>query len=71
MPIIDTLNIMKNYVHSDDQFARKTAIPQDKFLDLVSLVLTKTPDDGRSIFRNVTSLNILVHDMINLVYYEH
>ena len=37
IPIIDTLNI-----HSDDQFARKTAIPQDKFLDLVNLVLTTT-----------------------------
>ena len=31
-----------DYVHSDDQFARKTAIPQDKFLDLVNLVLTTT-----------------------------
>ena len=39
-PIIDTLNIIKDYVHSDDQFAKKTAIPQDKFLDLVNLVLT-------------------------------
>ena len=29
------------------------------------------PDDGRSISRNVASLNILVHDMINLLYYEH
>ena len=42
IPIIDTLNIIKDYVHSDDQFARKTAIPQDKFLDLVNLVLTTT-----------------------------
>ena len=42
IPIIDTLNIIKYYVHSDDQFARKTAIPQDKFLDLVNLVLTTT-----------------------------
>ena len=71
IPIIDTLNIIKDYFHSDDQFARKTAIPQEKFLDLVNLVLTKRPDDGRSISRNVASLNILVHDMINLVYYEH
>ena len=38
IPIIDTLNIIKDYVHSDDQFARKTAIPQDKFLDLVSFI---------------------------------
>ena len=42
IPIIDTLNIIKDCVHSDDQFARKTAIPQDKFLDLVNLVLTTT-----------------------------
>ena len=42
IPIIDTLNIIKDYVHSDDQFARKTAISQDKFLDLVNLVLTTT-----------------------------
>ena len=28
-------------------------------------------DDGRSISRNVVSLNILVHDMINLLHYEH
>ena len=39
IPIIDTLNIIKDYVNNDDQFARKTAIPQDKFLDLVHLVL--------------------------------
>ena len=40
--IIDTLNIIKDYVHNDDQFTRKTSIPQDKFLDLVHLVLTTT-----------------------------
>ena len=39
IPMIDTLNIIKDYVHSDDQFARKTAVRQDKFLDLVNLVL--------------------------------
>ena len=42
IPIIDTLNIIKDYVNNDDQFTRKTAIPQDKFLDLVNLVLTIT-----------------------------
>ena len=42
IPIIDTLNIIKDYAHNDDQFARKTAIPQNKFLDLVNLVLTTT-----------------------------
>ena len=42
IPIIDTLNIIKDYVNNDDQFTRKTTIPQDKFLDLVHLVLTTT-----------------------------
>ena len=42
IPIIDTLNIIKDYVNNDDQFTRKRAIPQDKFLDLVHLVLTST-----------------------------
>ena len=40
VPIIDTL--IKDYVNNDDQFTRETAIPQDKFLDLVHLVLTTT-----------------------------
>ena len=42
IPVIDTLNIIKDYVNNDDQFSRKTAIPQDKFLDLFKLVLTTT-----------------------------
>ena len=42
IPIIDTLNIIKDYVNKDDQFTRKTAKPQDKFLDLDHLVLTTT-----------------------------
>ena len=42
IPIIDMLNIIKDYVNNGDQFTRKTAIPQDKFLDLVHLVLTTT-----------------------------
>ena len=42
IPIIDTLNIIKDYGNNDDQFTRKTAIPQDKFLNLVHLVLTTT-----------------------------
>ena len=33
------LNIIKDCVNNDDQFTKKAAIPQDKFLDLVSLVL--------------------------------
>ena len=28
----------------------------------------KFPDDGRSISRNVASLNLLIHDTINLLY---
>ena len=44
IPIIDTQNIIKDYVNSDliEKFTRKTAIPQNKFLDLVNLVLTTT-----------------------------
>ena len=42
IPIIETLNIIKDCVNNNDQFTRKTAIPQDKFLDLVNLVLTTT-----------------------------
>ena len=36
--VIDTLNIIKNYVNNDDKFTSKTTIPRDKFLDLVHLV---------------------------------
>ena len=42
IPIIDTLNIIKDYGNNDDQFTRKTTIPQGKFLDLFHLVLTNT-----------------------------
>ena len=42
IPTIDTLNIIKDFVNNNDQFTRKTSIPQDKFLDLVYLVLTTT-----------------------------
>ena len=42
IPIIDRLTIIKDYVNNDDQFTRKKAIPQDKFLDLIHLVLTTT-----------------------------
>ena len=41
-PIIDTLNIIKGYVNNNDQFTRKMTIPQDKFLDLVNLILKTT-----------------------------
>ena len=34
--------MIKYYVNNHDQFTRKTAIPQDNFLDLVHLVLTTT-----------------------------
>ena len=40
--IIDTLNIIKDYVNNDDQFTRKTAILQDNLLELVHLVLATT-----------------------------
>ena len=38
IPIIDMLNIIKDCVNNDDQFTKKPAITQDKFLDLVHLV---------------------------------
>ena len=37
----------------------------------VVLISFTLPDDGRSISRNVTYLTILVHDVINLLYYEY
>ena len=42
IPIIDTLNIIKDYFNNDDQFTRETALAQDKFPDLVHLVLITT-----------------------------
>ena len=42
IPIIDTLNIIKDYVNNDDKFTKKMAIPQEEFLDLVNLVLKTT-----------------------------
>ena len=52
IPIIDTLNIIKNDVNNDDQFTRKMAIPQDKFLYLVNMVLTTTWFTVNSQFTN-------------------
>ena len=40
IPIIDTLNVIKDYVNNNAQFTWKTAIPLDKFLDLLYLALT-------------------------------
>ena len=34
-------------------------------------ILLPSPNNGRSISQNLASLNILVHDLINLLYYEH
>ena len=42
IPMIDTLNIIKDYVNNDDQFTRKNAIPQDRFFDLFHRVLITT-----------------------------
>ena len=41
-PMIDTLNIIKCYANNDDHLTWETAIYQDKFLDLVNLVLATT-----------------------------
>ena len=40
--MIDLLNKIKNYVNNGDKFTRKMAILEDKFLDLVNLLLTTT-----------------------------
>ena len=40
--MIDTLNIIKDYVNHDDQFTRKTAIAQEKSPDLFKVVLATT-----------------------------
>ena len=40
IPMIDRPNIIKDYVNDDDQFTRKMAVTQDRFFDLVHLVLT-------------------------------
>ena len=40
--LIDMLKIIKDYFPNDDQLTMKTAVPQNKFLDLVNLVLTST-----------------------------
>ena len=54
IPIIDTSNIIKDYANNDDQFIRKTAIPQNNFLDLVHLVLTTTWYSSNSQFYQQT-----------------
>ena len=45
IPLIDMLNIIKDYVNNDDRFNRKTVIPQYKFFELVNLVLTNIPSN--------------------------
>ena len=56
IPIIDTLNIIKDCVDNDNQFTMKTSIPQDKFLDLVNLVLTTTRYTFNSQFYQQTDI---------------
>ena len=48
IPIIDALNVIKDYVNNDDQFTRKRAIPQTSFM--IYLVLTTTWDTFNSRF---------------------
>ena len=40
--ITDILNIIKNYVNNNEQYTSKTALPQNKFFDLVNLISTTT-----------------------------
>ena len=42
VPIKDTINIIKDLIEHDQEFSNKTKIPTSEFLDLVTLVLTKT-----------------------------
>ena len=42
IPKTNILNIIKDYVNNDDQFTRKIAAPEDKYLDVVHLVLITT-----------------------------
>ena len=52
---------------------RQVAFIESDYI-IMKLVLPNyylSPDDGRSISRNVASLNAFVHDLINLLYYEH
>ena len=54
--IIDTLNMLiKDYVKNNEQFTRKVAIPQDKFLNLINLVLTTTWNSFNSKFYQETN----------------
>ena len=48
------LKIIKDYFPNDDQFTMKTAVPQNKFLDLVNLVLTSTWHNFNSQFYQLT-----------------
>ena len=42
IPVVDTFNIIKDYVNNDDEFNRKMPTPQEKFLDPVNQVFTTT-----------------------------
>ena len=42
IPIIGTLKIIKDYVNNVDQFISEAAMSQDKFLNLVYVVLSDT-----------------------------
>ena len=42
-----------------------------KWATFREILLASSGDDGRSISQNVAHLNILVHDVINLLYYEY
>ena len=42
-----------------------------KYVQLCYVSRDTSPDDWRSISRNVASLNIFVHDVRNFLYYEH
>ena len=66
-----------NHLQSSIRCHRNKILPKDLKLksrittEQSNTILQSSPDDGRSISRNVASLNILVYDLMNLLHYEH
>ena len=68
---VPTIDALTYYVINGNQFARKTAIPQDKFLDLINLVLIATwytfnskfyqQTDGVAMGRPASSTTGIIH----------
>ena len=48
IPAIDRLNIIKGYINNDDQFTRKSAMTQDKFLELRTITACLSHSNKRT-----------------------